>query len=69
MNLQKLFRLLVVGGAVMAGAPACGPEDMPAPKDPGTGTGGGVQSSTDPQTASDGGVTTDPGTGGGVNFW
>ncbi len=62
MKLKKLFQVLVVGGAALAGA-GCGPAESP----PGSSTsavnpGGGV-------TASDGGTSSDAGTSSGPNFW
>jgi len=54
MNLNKLFRLLVVGGAVLAGAQACGPVEE-----------GQQQNGAALET--DGGTQRKP--GGGVDFW
>jgi hypothetical protein len=71
MHLNKLFRLLVMGGAVLAGAPSCGPQEGPET------TGGGPALTGSPGTtdATDAGVPNggsgggNVGSGGGVNFW
>ena len=57
MKLDKLFRLLVVGGAVMAGAQACGPVDE------------GPQQQQQAATQPDGGAQQPSTGGGGVDFW
>jgi hypothetical protein len=72
MDLSKLFRLLVVGGAVLGGTPACGPDDIHNPDEP---TNDPLMTPDGGQPGSGGGTTTATGggtgssTGGGVNFW
>jgi hypothetical protein len=81
MNLNKLFRLLVLGGAVLGSASSCGPEEDPGVTSPGdntlTSSGGGAEDAG-VQNPGSGGGTAAPGggsgggsaqNGGGVGFW
>ena len=72
MELKKLFRLLVVTGALVGAAESCGPMDTGDGSGGGAhGAGSGLGSNGGGDGNSDGGDNggIDHGSGGGVSFW